>query len=96
MTTDTPFRIALAVIVAACLVIGIHHRLKAASGEHLNRREEGLVILIALRLVALVLFLATLAWMTQPRLVAWASLPLPISARWAGALLGVLGVALMY
>jgi protein-S-isoprenylcysteine O-methyltransferase Ste14 len=68
--------------------IGIYHRWRAHSGEPLARREEGLFILIALRLLALLAFCGMVAYLIQPDWMAWASLPLPTWARWCGVALG--------
>lgn len=84
MNDEVPFRLAA---VAICLVftpIGAYHRIRSYTGETLDRWQEGTFILFGLRLSALVLFLAGLAWLIEPRWMAWASLPLPNWLRWTG------------
>ena len=49
--TENLFRLLLACLIVPGFAAGIYHRRKAAaSGEKLNRREEGLPMLISLRL----------------------------------------------
>ena len=50
MNDDHPFRLILLAGFAILMTIGIHHRLKARTGEKLDRLQEGLFILVALRL----------------------------------------------
>jgi hypothetical protein len=46
---DHTFRIALLVIVLVTFPIGVYHRLQAHTREPLDRRQEGLFILLTLR-----------------------------------------------
>ena len=51
MGDDQTFRIILALGMAAVLPFGIYHRVRSqATGETLDRRQEGLFILLTLRL----------------------------------------------
>jgi protein-S-isoprenylcysteine O-methyltransferase Ste14 len=92
LSDEATFRACLIVMIALCLPIGIYHRARAASGERLARREEGVPVMVALRLFGLVAWSALLAYMLNPRGMAWSSLPLPTWLRWAGAALGILVV----
>lgn len=94
---DGPYRIALVIMFALAMSIGVYHRWQARkSGERFDRRAEGLLLAIVLRLAGLVLWVATLVYLIWPSAIAWASLPLPAWLRWSGALLGLAGAGMMY
>src|SRR5688572_30158269 len=84
MIADQIFRLILFAGFVVLLPIGIYHRLKARTDEPLDRRQEGLFILIALRLMGLVGWLGFMAYLINPAWMAWAAVPLPIWLRWIG------------
>lgn len=85
MDRDFALRAVLIVVMLMLLPFGMYHRIKSQStGERLDRRQEGLFILATLRPIGAVMWLSVLAWMINPRWMAWASLPLPIWVRWTG------------
>jgi protein-S-isoprenylcysteine O-methyltransferase Ste14 len=92
MASEQTFRALLILIILVCLPIGIYHRVRAASGERLSRRDEGVFVMVPLRLFGLVTWIALLIYLINPRWMAWSSLPLPTWLRWVGAALGVLVV----
>jgi protein-S-isoprenylcysteine O-methyltransferase Ste14 len=96
MPLDAPFRIALLAVIAMTMSVAAYHRVKARTGERISRREEGLALAITLRLAGLAVWLGTLAWLVNPRWMAWAELPLPLWLRWVGAGLGTAAAVLMY
>ncbi len=69
MSDDNLFRYVLLAAFVLVMPIGIYHRLRAATSERLDRRQEGLFILISIRLLGLVgmtsfvLFMIDPAWM---------------------------------
>ena len=70
--------------------IALHHRLKSmASGEKLDRRAEGLFILMTLRPVALLRILGLVAYLLNPAWMAWSAVELPLWLRWLGVGVGV-------
>ena len=69
----------------AVVGVTLPHRLKAGTREKLDRRKEGTFMLATLRPAGAVLWLAIIAFMTNPALMAWSSLPLPVWLRWSGA-----------
>jgi protein-S-isoprenylcysteine O-methyltransferase Ste14 len=87
------------VVIAAFLVllpIGVYYRFRSQStGEKLDRRQEGAFVLITLRPLALVCWLAVFAWMIDPAWMAWSAVSLPNWANWFGAVLFVTGCALV-
>jgi protein-S-isoprenylcysteine O-methyltransferase Ste14 len=93
MTTESTFRALALANIALCLPIGLYHRARSqATGEKLARREEGIFILIGLRLCGLLAWVAVAAYLIDPDRVSWCSLALPGWLRWAGAAIGVLVV----
>ena len=66
------------------VIIGVPHRLRARTGEKLDRRQEGLFILVALRSVALVGVIAMVAYLLNPANLAFSGVPLPDWLRWGG------------
>lgn len=97
MQQDVPFRLALLLIFASTMSIGVYHRIQARrSGEQFDRRLEGVWLAVALRLTGAVTWLAAIAWIAWPPLVDWSSVELPPWARWIGVPMGAIGVALMY
>ena len=96
MDSDQPFRTVL--IVGALIVFPImaYHRLKSqATGEKLDRWQEGPFILFTLRPVGVAAMLGLLAFMINPAWMAWASMRLPAWLRWTGVGLGVLAAGLL-
>ena len=92
MNQDTMFQLILVVGFLAVVLITLYHRLKSqVTGEKLDRRQEGLVILVTLRPVGLILWLGVIAYMVNPAWMAWSSVPLPSWLRWTGV--GVCAVA---
>jgi protein-S-isoprenylcysteine O-methyltransferase Ste14 len=93
MSDDDPFRVAIVVWAAMIGPAGAYHRIRAHTGEKIDRWQEGVFILLGLRLTAAVMFVAWLAWLINPAWLEWSRLPLPAAVRWAGiALAGGGGV----
>lgn len=84
MNDDDTFRLLLLLVALAFMPVGLYHRLRSHTGEKLDRWQEGVFILIGLRLTALVMFAGGIAWMIDPRWMAWSSLPIPAWLRWLG------------
>ncbi len=97
MEHDNIFRFILILGFAVVFPIGLYHRLKAhlVSREKLNRRAEGLFILMTLRPIALVGMVGLLAYVINPAWMSWSSVGLPIWVRWLGVGLGVIAGALL-
>jgi protein-S-isoprenylcysteine O-methyltransferase Ste14 len=93
MTTESTFRAVALLNIALCLPIGVYFRIKSqATGERLDRREEGAFIMVGLRLCGVFAWAVFAAYLINPAWVSWASLPLPAWLRWVGAALGLLVV----
>ena len=95
MADDQTFRLILALGMAAFLPVAVYHRVRSqASREPLDRRQEGLFILLTLRPLGLATMGGVVAFVLNPAWMAWASAPLPAALRWAGVAVGVPTVAL--
>ena len=87
-------RSVLIVLSLTFLVVGIYHRIRAAqSGDKLDRTKEGWPTLIVLRLAGLVAFGSAAAWLWEPSLFEWATVPMPDWARWIGVAGFAIGLA---
>lgn len=91
MSNDQTFRILLIIGAAVVFPIAVYHRVRSqATGERLDRRQEGWFILLTLRPVGIAAMLGLLAYMINPAWMRWSSMPLPVWLRWTGIGLGVL------
>ena len=96
MQDELIFRVILVLGFVAVFPVALYHRLKAnASKDKLDRRQEGLFILLTLRPVALIKMMGTLAWLIHPAWMAWSSVGLPPWLRWIGVPLGVMAATLL-
>jgi len=96
MTYDVFFELALlGVTVASVTIAAIQYAHAAVPGQPVSRRDEGLPMFVALRLAGLLLFVATVAYLVNPRWMVWAAVPLANLVRGAGAVLALLGVVLL-
>lgn len=96
MEKDDLFRLILILGLIMVLLIAIYHRLRAhLTGEKLNRRHEGLFILIALRPLGVLGMIGLVMFLIDPRLMAWSSVPLQVAWRWVGVGLGVVACCLL-
>jgi protein-S-isoprenylcysteine O-methyltransferase Ste14 len=95
---DTIFRILAAVILVTAAAISIYHRHRAnrESGEKISIADEGLPIMISLRVFGFALWASVFAYLINPDWMAWSSLDLPEWARWIGVGMGCAGAALAY
>ena len=95
---DTIFQILAIVIFAAAASISIYHRRKAdrEGGEKITLKEEGLPIMLALRLGGIIFWLSVFAYMIQPAWLDWSRIDLPEWMRWLGVAMGVAGDFLAY
>jgi protein-S-isoprenylcysteine O-methyltransferase Ste14 len=96
MSHDEIFRIAVIAAAAVVMPIGLYHRIRSqATGEKLDRRQEGAFILATLRPLGVLVAAAVIAYMVSPRSMAWSSLPLPVWLRSAGVALALAAAALL-
>jgi protein-S-isoprenylcysteine O-methyltransferase Ste14 len=99
MTAVNPeamFRYILVVVFFILMTIGVLHRVRARTGESLDRKQEGLFILIALRLSGLAAWAGMVAYLLNPASLDFSALPLPVWLRWIGVGLGCLTGFLLF
>jgi protein-S-isoprenylcysteine O-methyltransferase Ste14 len=97
MDDDLFFRPLMIAGLVALLTVGLYYRIKSwASGEPLDRRQEGVFILATLRPIAAVLWLSVIAFLINPAWLAWSSVPLPTGMRWIGLGLSAAAVGALY
>lgn len=93
--TDDLARIILLGGFAVVAPIGLYHRLRARTDEKLDRRQEGWLVLLTLRPLA-VAFMAGLAtFLIAPHKMAWAAVELPSGVRWTGVVIGIAASGLL-
>lgn len=87
-----PLRLLTIAALVPLLVVGLYHRiLSGRTREPLDRRQEGLPLLVGIRLLGLAGLMQIVWFLSDPAKPAWARLTLPIGLRWAG--LGLLTVS---
>src|SRR5687767_10344303 len=96
MTLDAVFRPYVMAGFFLVILIALPFRIRSqATREKLDRTQEGVPMMIVLRLGGLAVWGGVIAFMIDPPLMAWSSVPLPPSARWAGVSLILVTVVLL-
>ena len=95
MDDDALFRWVLLVGLAILIPITAFHRIRAHTGEKLDRRQEGAFILVTLRPLGLLMMAGLIAYVVNPAAMAWSSVDLPPWMRWTGAGLGAIAGLLL-
>jgi protein-S-isoprenylcysteine O-methyltransferase Ste14 len=95
MSDDHLFRWILLGGMALVFPLALYHRLRAHTGEKLDRRQEGWFILLTLRPVGLLGMAGLLAFVIDPAWMAWSSVAFPAWLRWAGVGLGAVAAVLL-
>ncbi len=96
MQDEQIFRVILVLGFVVVFPVALYHRLKAhAAKDKLDRRQEGMFILLTLRPIAGVRMLGMLAYLIHPAWMAWSSVGLPHWLRWIGVPLGVMAATLL-
>ncbi len=89
MADDSVFRNILIAGWLLLMPVLVYHRIRSqATGERLDRWQEGWFILLTLRPVGLAHMAGLITFMVNPSRMAWAALPLPIWLRWTGVGIG--------
>jgi protein-S-isoprenylcysteine O-methyltransferase Ste14 len=97
MTDESIFRVVTATLFVSALLISVYHRHKAdRASEKVSWRDEGLPIIVLLRLSGFAAWLSVFTYLLNPRWMQWSSLNLPDWLRWFGAALGVATLPLLY
>ena len=96
MEYEQTFRLILILGFAVIVPIGAYHRIKSqATGEKLDRRQEGVFILVTLRPIGIASMIGLVTYMISPALMAWSSVALPNWLRWVGVVIGITGGLLL-
>ena len=96
MNLDATFRPFVIAGFFLVILIALPFRIKSqATGEKLDRTQEGVAMMIVLRLGGLALWAGVIAFMINPALMAWSSMPLPAGARWTGVGLTIVTAMLL-
>ena len=96
MSDDQIFRWILVAGFVLFMPIGTYHRLKATTDEKLDRRQEGLFIMIGVRLVGILGMAGFLAYLINPAWMAWAALPFPAWVRSIGVVLALFAALILF
>lgn len=76
---------------------GLYHRIKAArSGDPISRKEEGVPVMILLRLFGFSMWLGVWIYMINPAWMSWSALELPLWVRWTGVGMVILAIPLIH
>ena len=90
------FHAILTIVVVVLFPIAIFHRIRSqASGERLDRWQEGAFILFTLRPIGVATMLGLIAYVMNPEWMAWSSMRLPVPLRWCGVGMVALGGSLL-
>ena len=92
--SDFQARLILLAGFVILMPIGMYHRLRAHTGERLDRRQEGWLILLTLRPMALAFLVGLIAYLIQPSSMAWSAMYLPGWARWSSIVFGIAAILL--
>jgi len=93
---DQTFRDVLLVGAVLILPVMLYFRIRSqATGERLDRWQEGRFILFTLRPIGLTTMLGLILYLIDPRWMQWSSIGLPAWLRWTGVGLGVAAGALL-
>lgn len=96
MDNDQTFRIVLIVVALTVFPVMAYYRVRSqATGEKLDRWQEGRFILFTLRPVGVAAMLGLLAFTINPSWMAWSSVRLSAWLRWTGAGFGVAAAGLL-
>lgn len=96
MNLDLTFRPYVVAGFFLVILIVLPFRLKSqATRETLDRTQEGVAMMVGLRLAGLALWAGVIAFMIDPRVMAWSSIALPAGARWAGVGLTIVTAVLL-
>jgi protein-S-isoprenylcysteine O-methyltransferase Ste14 len=90
MSSESDYRWMLLAIAALLFPTGLYFRLRSLTGERLARRDEGLLLMVTLRLCGLGMLLSVLAYLINPGWLGWSQLGLPRALRVVGLPLGLL------
>jgi protein-S-isoprenylcysteine O-methyltransferase Ste14 len=97
MGKDDTFRmlLLLGLIFLLPIAAAYYRVISQPTGEKLDRRQEGLFILLTLRPLGFAMMAGLIAFIIDPTWMAWSSVPVPIWMRWMGVGLSVIAGVLL-
>jgi protein-S-isoprenylcysteine O-methyltransferase Ste14 len=96
METENLFRWLVLAGFVAVLLVAVPHRVRSwQSREPLDRWQEGGFILATLRPIGAALWLSLILYLINPPAMAWAAMPPPVWARWAGVVLHLVAIVFL-
>lgn len=91
------FRALGAIVFLLGFGISFYFRSKSESeGEPISFIEEGIIVMVALRVAGLAMWLSVILWLINPGWMAWSQLDMPSVLRWVGVALGFACLPLTY
>ncbi|MBM3178764.1 MAG: isoprenylcysteine carboxylmethyltransferase family protein [Chloroflexi bacterium] len=95
---DNTFRIFATIIFITSISISGYFRRKAdkVAGEKVSRKDEGIVMILLLRVGGLLLWFSIIGYLIYPPILAWSKVDLPEWARWIGVGIGFVCTLLIY
>jgi len=95
---DNTFRIFATIIFVTTIFISGYFRRKAdkVTGEKVSWKDEGIVMILLLRVGGLFLWFSIIGYLIYPPLLAWSKVGLPEWARWIGIGIGIVCALLIY
>jgi protein-S-isoprenylcysteine O-methyltransferase Ste14 len=91
---DQLFRKIMLVGAALVVPVALFYRVRSRTREWLDRRQEGMFLLIGIRLAGLVTMGSLIAFLINPTTMAWSAVAVPRWARWLGVGLAALATCL--
>jgi protein-S-isoprenylcysteine O-methyltransferase Ste14 len=89
MNDDQTFALVLRIGWLTLLPVMVFHRVRSQmTGEKLDRRQEGVLILLTLRPAGIAHIIGVITYIVNPARMAWSSMPLPVWLRWTGVAIG--------
>jgi protein-S-isoprenylcysteine O-methyltransferase Ste14 len=94
---DTIFRLLILALMVTALSISAYFRRKAqrAGGDKIDRTQEGVPLMLVLRVAGLGVWLSVLVYVINPAWIAFAALPIPDALRWFGFALSLIALPLI-
>jgi protein-S-isoprenylcysteine O-methyltransferase Ste14 len=95
---DNTFRIFATIIFLTSIFISGYFRRKAdrVTGEKISWKDEGIVMILLLRVGGLLLWFSIIGYLIYPPLLAWSKVGLPDWIRWVGVGIGFICAFFIY
>ncbi|MGE0881908.1 MAG: methyltransferase [Blastocatellales bacterium] len=88
--------LAMAIFLIAIMVGGYYRYRAEKAGEPISWNEEGMTVMILLRLFGAIGWLSVITYLINPDWMKWSEMSLQDWARWAGVVTGIISLPLLY